>query len=339
MRWISLLLLLFFFSCKSRTDAPDVSGVKIDVNVQRFEKDFFALDTAHLQESLQALERKYPSFLTEYFKYFAPLGEMARARGRSFEEELRDYLRNVRPMAADVEKRFASVNDLESGLEDYLRYVKHYFPSFKTPAVLTSVEGLNPENAAEIYGTTYFNDTLVVSLQMFLGKDYPAYDPQFYPDYLRRRLQPAYMVPNCLRSIAGELYRDTSESSSLIEQMIEKGKQWWLLKKFMPGVADSLVTGYTAQQMTDLEREEGNVWGVISQHENLFSIESSTIQTYIGEAPFTQTLPQGAPGNIGPWIGWRIINRFEAENPKLTVPQILRTTAKRIFEGAKYRPK
>ena len=88
-----------------------------------------------------------------------------------------------------------------------------------------------------------------------------------------------------------------------------------------------------------MEREEGNVWGVITQNENLFSVDPTTVQTYIGEAPFTRTLPQGAPGNIGPWIGWRILEKFESDHPKLTVQAILHTTAKKIFEEAKYRPK
>lgn len=339
MRWISVVVLFTFLSCGNKNNAPDVSGIRTDVTVQRFDRDFFAIDTARLQASLQTLEKKYPDFLPLYFQYFAPVKDIAAQNNATFNEALLTYLRFLRPLADSAAKAFPQTTALEEGLEDNLRYVKHYFPSFQTPAVLTSVEGFNPNDPTEIFGTTYYADKLVVSLQMFLGKAYSGYDPTLYPEYLRRRFEPAYMVPNCLRAIATDLYADTSQTASLIEQMIEKGKQWWLLKKFMPHSPDSLVTGYTAQQTADLEREEANVWGVLSQSENLFSVEPVTIQTYIGEAPFTRTLPQGAPGNIGPWIGWRIVQKFEAEHPKLTVPQILYTTAKKIFEGAKYRPK
>ena len=332
-------IVLLLCACNNNKDVPDVSDIKMNVSVKRFERDFFGMDTTRLQASLQAVEQIYPAFLPTYFKYFAPLGEMARAKGVPFEVELRDYIRNVKPMAADAEKAFPSLSSIEEDLNDNLRYVKHYFPSFNQPAVLSSVEGLNPENQSELYGATYYKDTLVISLQMFLGKDYQAYNPEFYPDYLRRRFAPQYIVPNCLRAVAGEVYRDTAEGASLIEQMIEKGKQWWLLKKFLPDTPDSLITGYTAQQTADLAREEGNVWGSITQNENLFSVDPNTVQTYIGEAPFTRTLPQGAPGNIGPWIGWRIVNKFEAGHPKASVQEILRTTAKKIFEEAKYRPK
>lgn len=339
MRLILFVILVFLFSCSNDKAKPDVSGIKTDIVIHRFDKDFFALDTNNIQTSLQQIEKKYPAFLSLYFKFFAPVKDIAQQNNLSFDSALIQYYRFIKPLAVAADQKFNDLSEIKSGLEENLRYVKYYFPSFKTPVVLTSVESLNPDNPNEIYGTTYYNDSLVISLQMFLGKDYPAYDPSQYPDYLRRRFETQYIVPNSVRSIAAELYADTSESSSLIEQMIEKAKQWWLMKKLMPDVEDSLITGYSAAQTKDLEREEGNVWGVIRQNEDLFSVNPVTIQTYIGEGPFTRTLPEGAPGNIGPWIGWQIIKKFEERNPKLTLDQILHTTAKKIFEEAKYKPK
>jgi uncharacterized protein YjaZ len=73
--------------------------------------------------------------------------------------------------------------------------------------------------------------------------------------------------------------------------------------------------------------------------ENLYSIEPPVIQTYIGEAPYTPNMSQASPGNIGQWIGWRIVQRFADKNNKLSVPQVMQTPAKTIFEGANYRPK
>lgn len=332
-------LLFALFSCTGKDAAPDVSGLKMDLTVRRFDRDFFSMDTTRLPTSLQALETEYPGFLNLYFDYFAPVRDMAARYNTNFNGGLLAYLRFVRPLADSVAKAFPSTAQIEEGLEDKLRYVKHYFPAFQPPAVYTSVEGFNPNDPTEITGTTYYENKLVISLQLFLGKDYSGYDPTLYPDYLRRRFAPEFIVPNCLRAVAADLYPDSSQSASLVEQMIEKGKQWWLLKKFLPGTPDSLITGYTAQQTAALEREEANVWGTVVQAENLFSIEPATVQTYIGEAPFTRTLPQGAPGNIGPWLGWRIVRKFERENPDLSVQQVLRTTAKKIFAEAKYKPK
>lgn len=344
MRFFLFFLLVATLSCNNETEAPDVSAIKAEVTIHRFDKDFFSLDTTHLQAALSSLERKYPAFLPLYFTFFAPVRDIARQQNIPFSEALLEYYRFIKPLYTAVATKYPNVSNIESGLEDNLRYVKHYFPQFKTPVVLTSVESLNPENPDEIYGTTYYADTLVISLQMFLGKGYEAYDPTRYPDYLRRRFESPFIVPNSIRAIASEIYRDTSQTFSLVEQMIEKGKQWWLMKKFLPTTPDSLITGYTARQSEWVKAEEGNVWGYINQNENLFSVEQAAIQAYIGEAPFTQTLPhgnngEGAPGNIGPWIGWRIISAYERRTKDVSVQQILHTSAKQIFEGAKYKPK
>jgi len=121
--------------------------------------------------------------------------------------------------------------------------------------------------------------------------------------------------------------------------MIEKGKQWYLLDKFLPDAPDSVKTGFTQKQLNWVKENEGNVWAYIIKNENLYSIEPTVIQTYLGEAPSTQGMPEASPGNIGQWMGWRIVQKFAQNNNKLTVQQILQTPPKTIFEEAKYRPK
>ncbi|MDQ3682548.1 MAG: hypothetical protein M3352_05675, partial [Bacteroidota bacterium] len=68
-------------------------------------------------------------------------------------------------------------------------------------------------------------------------------------------------------------------------------------------------------------------------------IDPATLLIYLGEAPFTQNFPESSPGNIGQWIGWRILQKFAENNPEMNLQQILQTPARTIFEGAKYKPK
>lgn len=341
----SFLFIAFLASaCSNVKDAPDVSAINVDLSISRFDKDFFSIDTNNVSQGITLLQQKYPSFLPIYFEYFSPIDFIVRQQDKNYEEALREYFSFIKPLYDSVEKSITSIEKIEKNLEKNLKYVKHYFPSFKIPAVLTTVESLNPENPYEIYGTTYYHDTLIISLQMFLGKDFSVYDPTKYPEYLRRRFTAEFIVPNSIRSIANELYADSSQGAPLIEQMIEKGKQWFLLSRFLPEAPDSLITGYSRQQMEWIKNNEGDIWAKINQSENLFSIEPTTIQTYLGESPFTQTLPhntngEGAPGNLGPWIGWRILETYAANNPKKTLQQLLKTPARRIFQEAKYKPK
>jgi hypothetical protein len=141
-----------------------------------------------------------------------------------------------------------------------------------------------------------------------------------------------------MKAVVDDVYQDRSTGKPLIEQMIEKGKQWFLLDHFAPDAADSVKTGFTQKQLDWVTENEGNIWPLVLK-ENLYSIEPAVIQTYIGEAPFTQNMPQASPGNIGQWIGWRIVQRFAERDEKLSVQEVMQTPAKAIFEGANYRPK
>ena len=45
---------------------PDVSHIKIDVNIDRFEKILFAIDTNDIKGSMDALTQKYPDIQRQY---------------------------------------------------------------------------------------------------------------------------------------------------------------------------------------------------------------------------------------------------------------------------------
>ncbi|HEU4472767.1 MAG TPA: hypothetical protein VFR58_16850 [Flavisolibacter sp.] len=342
MRLISLTTAIFLLlSCSNSKSRPDVSGIAADVRVQRFDQDFFAIDTTQTEASLDKLYQKYPSFLPIYFEFFSPINFIVQRQGRPYSDAIPEYYRNLRSLYDSVQKRFGDFTPYEKELEQALRYAKHYFPSTRIPAVFTTVESLNPENKDEIYGALFFRDTLVISLQMFLGKDFPAYDPSQYFDYLRRRFEPQYIVANSMRAVSTGIYPDSSSEATLIEQMIEKGKQWYLLDHFLPDTPDSIKTFFTQRQLDWCRANEGNIWAeVLKNTPDLYVMDKERIQNYLGESPFTPDLPhEASPGNIGQWIGWQIVKEFAEKNGSLSLEQVVKTPAKKIFQEAKYRPK
>jgi hypothetical protein len=346
MQWLlSSLLILLLISCNNSNNKPNVSNIKVDANILRFDKDFFSMDTNRLVQSLNELNRKYPSFLPLYSEFLSPIEPMVKQGGQTYEEAVLIYYRTIKPLYEAVQKKYSNLDNVQKELEEGLKYVKHYYPSFKTPAVVASVESFNPDDPNLVYGTVFYHDTLILRLQMFMGKDFDQYDQNLYPDYLRRRFNEEFIAPNSLRAIANTIYPDSSEAAPLIEQMIEKGKQWFLLDKFLPDTPDSLKTGYTRIQTEFVEKEEGNIWGeFLKNTPDPYTVEQERLKNYLGEGPFTQDMPHdleghGAPGNIGQWIGWRIVQKFAESNPKMSVQEILATPARTIFQQAKYKPK
>src|SRR5207237_5518562 len=90
---------------------------------------------------------------------------------------------------------------------------------------------------------------------------------------------------------------------------------WWLIDKLLPNAADTLKTGYTADQLQWCNDNEGLIWTYIIKNEDLYSNNPVTIQTYVGEGPFTQGFSQDqSPGNLGQWIGRQIVKKFADKN-------------------------
>ena len=332
-KWTFVAIIVLFISCGGEKNKPDVSGINVDVTLQRFEQDFFKIDSTDLVPSLANLQHKYPKFYPVFMQDILQLPP----QGEKAFPIVNTILGSYRSLNVSLQKKYPRLDWLEEELESNFRYVKYYYPSYQLPNIITFIGTL------DVPGAVLTPTHLGIGLHQYAGKAFSAYQDaqvqQMYPAYISRRFDKEYMVVNGLRAIADDVYPDQSVGRPLIEQMVEKGKAWYLLSHLAPDAADSAITGYTTQQLQWANNNEGNIWGHVIKTENIYSIEPHVIQTYIGESPFTQGMPQQSPGNLGQWIGWRIVQQFADKNKELTLQQVLQTGAKAIFEGAQYRPK
>ena len=60
---------------------------------------------------------------------------------------------------------------------------------------------------------------------------------------------------------------------------------------------------------------------------------------YVNDGPNTPDINAEAPGFIGQFVGWQIVKRWMDKNDNLSLPQLLATPAKKIFDEAKYKPR
>ena len=340
----SWLFIALFISCNNdKKDIPDVSAIKVDLSVQRFDEDFFSMDTLGIEKGIADLRVKYPDFAPLFFQNIL---------GVTNGDGIKTYYRLYKPVYDSSQKLYSDFEPRKKQIEQALRYVKYYFPTYKLPSRITTVVG--PMNSMQDFAmmgngdyTPDFlgTDFIGISLQFYLGKDFSLYNTEYFinnvaPAYRSRRLSKEYIISDVMKLITEDIFPDKSKGRPLVEQMIEKGKQWWMLDKFLPEAPDSIKTGYTKQQLTWCKENEGLIWSYIIKNEDLYSINPATIQTYIGEAPFTQGFSQElSPGNIGQWIGWQIVKKFAANNPKMKPEEVMQSTPKKILEEAKYRPK
>ncbi|HMC84197.1 MAG TPA: hypothetical protein VKI61_01670, partial [Chitinophagaceae bacterium] len=324
-RLIVILSGIIVFSSCGNNHIPDVSGIKVDATIARFDKDFFGADTNNTIQSLDEVQKKYPYFFTDFIQNVVVGGSTDTLHDLA--TMLNAYINHSRPLFDSVQKKFSSLDNIDAQLQMGFQFVKYYYPDYKLPKLVT-YSGLIGDPSVALT-----KEAMAIGLQMYLGKDFSAYNtPEAidkFPQYISRRFEPAYIPVNCLQNIALDIYPEKPPGQTMIEQIIEKGKQWYLIDKFLPAAADSLKTGFTQNQLDWCKSNEGLIWNNIVQNNDIFTTEPSTIKDFIGEAPTTDGMPAASPGNIGQWIGWQIVKTYADKYSNLTLQQVLQTDAKK----------
>jgi len=339
------VILFFFsaliFSCNNNKTIPDVSGIQANITVKRFDKDFFAMDTNNILQGLTALHQKYPVITPIFLENILGLDSAGTIPG------VRRFLQMSDALFDTVNTVFKNTDDIENDFKKGFQFVRYYFPKYAVPDIVTVAGPVDALAQSETGLTPNFLAPAVlgISLQFYLGNSFSVYQDPFFienvaPSYRSRRFSKEYIISDGMQLIVNDIFPDKSRGKPLVEQMIERGKQWYMLDKFLPAVPDSIKTGYTQQQLNWCTENEGLIWSYIVKNEDLNSLNPSVIQIYIGESPFTQGFSQElSPGNIGQWIGWQIIKKYADKNPDITPAILMNTDASKILNDAKYKPK
>jgi hypothetical protein len=334
--FLPFILCILIFSCNDKSTGPDVSGIKVDIKLERFEKDFFAIDTNKISEGLTGLMTKYPGFYADFMQEMLGIG--GDPSNPQDQLAIKGFYAAYKSFNDSLELKYKSTTAIEKEITKGLQHVKYYFPEFRVPGFITFLSTLDGP------GTFTTPRYVGIGLQHYAGKNFGAYfdEPvqQIFPRYITRRFDEEFIASDCIKGIINELFPDKSNSKPLIEQMIEKGKRWYLLDKFIPDLPDSVKTGYTQKQLEWCNKNEGEVWSLILKNEDLNSINPEVIQTFIGEGPYTQGFSEEySPGNLGQWFGWQIVKKYADKNSSLSPAEIMKTDARKILDEAKYKPR
>ena len=340
----ALLISLVIAACGGK-NIPDVSDVKVDLEVQRFEQDLFAIDTNHIYTEYVALQKKYPTFLHEFtlnILGLPPLSDTAETEIDALKRFLRDY----RPVKDSADKVFRNFDKIAADVKQGLQFVGHYFPGYPSPKKLITFIGPMDayfEGSTSGYGDVITSEALATGLQLHMGADFSMYKSQMglslYPSYISRRFTPECIPVNCIKNIVDDMFPDNSGSKSLVEQMVEKGKRIYLLDKLLPYTPDTLKIGYTKNQLEGCYKNEGLIWNYFLTQGLLYNSDPGMIKNYVSDAPNTPEFGEGSPGYLGLFTGWQIVKKYMDKNADITLQTLMKTDARKLFEESKYKPK
>jgi gliding motility-associated lipoprotein GldB len=333
-KYLIFICLVTLFSCK-QGNRPDVSQIKLDVKIQRFDKDLFAGQQKPLEQTDQQLKEKYGYFYNDYVNRI--VGNGAYSGPEILQVLYKDQA--YKDLSHDADSVFKDMAPIEHELTDAFKHILYYYPQTKVPKFISFVSGFEVQ-------TPVGDDYMGIGLDMFLGKDSRFYGAivQNVPRYLSRRFSPEYVVPRLTETFAREdLFPERDEDRTLLSKMIQNGKILYFMDQVLPEeVPDSVKIGYTAKQLGWCQTFEGNIWGYFMENDLLFNTNYQKIQVYLSEGPFTPGLgekKESAP-KLGVWTGWQIVRKYMEENPKVTLQELMaERDAEKILRKSSYKPK
>jgi uncharacterized protein YjaZ len=152
-------------------------------------------------------------------------------------------------------------------------------------------------------------------------------------------MQKEYVVRDVMSMYLAYNIAYNSKYNRLLEHMIFRGKQMFLLKELLPEEPAWEIIGYSKDQWDWCETYEQAIWNRIMEKRDLFKTESTVRASYLNEGPFTAEISQESPGRLGVWIGWQIVDSYMRNNEQVTIQELMSEgDAQKILEQSFYKP-
>ena len=238
-----------------------------------------------------------------------------------------------RELYSEVEKKYKNFDKEASAIEELVKHIKHYFPnSDSNPKIITIIGDMDSDMKA-----IYTDSLLIVSLELYLGKEHKFYD---YPAYIKKNFEAAQITSDLAQDFA-ERHIAPPRDRTLLSQMIYNGKILYLKDLLIPSDSDAQKIGYTPEEIEWAKDNENYMWRYFIENKLLYDTSSKLGNRFINPAPFSKfylEIDNESPGSIGKWLGWQIVRSY-AKNNDVTLETLLQTDAKELFDKSKYKPK
>ncbi|MEN9488119.1 MAG: hypothetical protein RL494_384 [Bacteroidota bacterium] len=313
-----ILLVLFLFaivSCSKKSEIQKkAEEIPVNIKVDRYDKAFFETPPNELPK----LKRQYPEFFPPSISDSVLVDKMTNPLWRE--------------LYSEVQKKYSNFDTETAEIEDLFRYIKYYYPKTQVPKVYTVIQEMDTD-----YKVIYTEKVLIISLELYLGKNHKFYE---YPKYLKQTFEPSQILPDIVESFSRTKAKPPVQKD-LLSLMIYSGKQMYLNDVLLPDYSDEDKICYTPEQLKYCKDNEANMWRFFIEENLLYSNDAKLAQRFISPAPFSKfglISDNETPGRIGVWVGWQIVRSF-MENNNIPMQQMLVMDAKEIFQKSKYKPK
>ena len=313
-----LSISIFIISCSEKNkdkNKDKIQEIPVEIMVDRFDQAFFETPI----QNLPKLKNKYPVFFPADVPDSVWTNKMQNPQWKE--------------LYSEVQKKYPDFNTQKTEIEDLFRHIKYYYPKTQTPKVITLIYDMDVE-----YKTVYADSLVLISLEMYLGKNHKFYE---FPEYQKQTFGPSQILPDIVQDFSFNKIKPPTQKD-LLSLMIYAGKQLYFKDALLPEYSDEDKIGYTKTQLDWAIAHQADTWRFFIDQNLLYNTDSKLSQRFIAPAPFTKfglVSDSETPGKMGAWLGWQIVRTFMDNNKDVPLQKMLAMDATEIFQKSKYKPK
>ena len=319
-----LLPAILLFSCSCRKQP------EIQVKIGRLEQSLFTIPIDSIPASIPHLERQYGELFDLYNNMVICIGS---SDNPGYPEELTKFLTDYHMNLAykRVMEVYPEMKELENGLGRAFYNYQKEFPKRVIPSVYTLISGFNQSIITA-------DTILAIALDKYLGRSEDMYFRLDLANYQRQAMERKYLVPDCMKAWIYTEFPYNDSIDNVLANILYEGKVMYALRQLLPEKPDSLIFGYTPDQMRWCRNNTAQMWTFLVENRMLFATDYLTISKLVSPAPFCALFSRESPGRAVIWLGYRIIESYMKHNPIALEALLQDNDYQQILAKAKFKP-
>ena len=230
----------------------------ISVEIVRFDNAQLVVRPDSVKQDIKQLYDDYESFMPIFVEGILGIPtEDTAYLCEMYAQFLTDTAMGFAQTNAKAQSLFANVDSLQETLNIGFTRLHHLYPDWKIPTLYLFVSGFNSS-------VMYYEDIVGVGIDMYLGSEYPYYNQVVY-DYQKQTMRKGCVAIDVLSMYLAYNIPYNSKYNRLLEQMIFRGKQLFLLSQLLPDEPAWELIGYSKEQWDWCEKYEKAIWNRIME--------------------------------------------------------------------------
>ena len=236
-------------------------------------------------------------------------------------ERIRDYYKDtvLMQVMTDVRDKYKDLTSLEEDFTKAFKRLEKDLPNLVIPRIYSQISALNQ--------SIVVGDSLLgISLDKYLGEDYPIYKRYYYA-FQRKTMNPERILPDCFTFYLMSQYPFAWEweHRSLFDLLMYRGKIAWVVEKTLKADFSGKVSlGYTSEDIKWCKKKGRTVWKLMEERNYMDSMDPMLIRAFTTTEPNPFLKEKNIPSGIGTWMGMKIIEQYMKQHEDVTVDELLR---------------